>query len=810
MTGRYLLHRGAARGSHAERLGDLPAASRRFILGVIAAGVLVLALAATDARFDRPALFIQMLSLALLTATVKLWLPLSRSVSTLSVSNALTFASILLLDVGGTVVIGVVAAWGQCTFRPRSRNPLHRTLFSMATVGISAYAATIVFEAIMGSPAAASGQSRAEFVAAAPLLEVLRAIIPSAVVYFAVNSGLVAAVVALTTHQSIYRTFTGSYLWSAPSYFVAAGIGCAALFVDRFSQAWGVLVAVPLYLTYRSYRSVIARIEEERAQVRQLSDVQLATIEALALAIEVKDHTSHSHIQAFQVYAEGLAREVGAGEDEIRAIKTAALLHDIGNLAVPEYILGKPGPLTPEEFRKLQTHPRVGANIVESVPFPYPVSPLILSHHEHWDGSGYPERLAGERIPLGARVLKVVDFFTALLADRPYRPGRSFDRATGMLREHAGTTLDPTLVERFIAILPALHDTLQRLHASRMATCTGPRSTARGEALEDIADAQREAKVVHEIAQALGSSLRVDDTFHLVAEKLRLLLPYATCALFLANEAGKGTLYCVHASGLGGPELLRLPAARLEELAAAACGVLASASGSEAPPEYLAAPLALGEVLIGALAVYRDAPGRFGAEHRRLLHLIAQQAAPVVHNSLVFARTQEASLTDPLTGLPNRRALQQQLGAALARPVSSGQTTAVLLFDLDMLKHLNDTFGHRVGDRAILEVARRLDGMRRRTDLCARYAGDEFVMVLWDCDAVEVRARATALQEAVAALRLDIGPGGPVPLAVSVGAALCPHDGRTAEALIAVADQRMYEDKVQRKRRRTPVEPDAA
>lgn len=279
------------------------------------------------------------------------------------------------------------------------------------------------------------------------------------------------------------------------------------LFTDSLSNSWGALLAVPLYLTYRSYRSFIARIEDERAQVRQLSDVQLATIESLALAIEVKDHTSQSHIQRFQVYAEGLARAAHLGDDDIRAVKTAALLHDIGNLAVPEHILGKPGALSDEEFRRLQVHPRVGAGIVASVPFPYPVALLILTHHEHWDGSGYPQGLAGASIPIGARILTAVDFFTASSpSDRPYRPARSFGEALAMLRAEAGRSLDPALVETFADILPELEQRVRELHATALAQrqVVGRAAAAGQSALEEIAGTQREAKILYEIAQALG------------------------------------------------------------------------------------------------------------------------------------------------------------------------------------------------------------------------------------------------------------------------------------------------------------------
>ena len=178
-----------------------------------------------------------------------------------------------------------------------------------------------------------------------------------------------------------------------------------------------------------------------------MADLHLATIEALALAIDAKDQTSQLHIRRVQLYAAALARGLGMNENEIQGVKTAALLHDIGKLAVPEHILSKPGPLTPEEFQKIRAHPKVGADIVSSVPFPYPVAPLILSHHERWDGKGYPAGLKGEEIPLGARILSVVDYFDALMAERPYHKAMSSEAAIGLLQQEAGKGLDPSVVD---------------------------------------------------------------------------------------------------------------------------------------------------------------------------------------------------------------------------------------------------------------------------------------------------------------------------------------------------------------------------
>src|SRR5919197_5348551 len=226
------------------------------------------------------------------------------------------------------------------------------------------------------------------------------------------------------------------------------------------------VAAASLYVAHRAYGVYVRRIEGERRNAQRMSELHLATIEALALAIDAKDDTAPNHIRRVQSYATGLARVLGMSEDEIQGVKTAALLHDIGKLAVPEHILAKPGPLTPEEFQKIRAHPKVGADIVSSVPFPYPVAPLILSHHERWDGKGYPAGLRGSEIPLGARILSVVDYFDALMAERPYHRAMASDAAVALLQREAGAALDPVVVSTFIELLPSLQSEAARLECA--------------------------------------------------------------------------------------------------------------------------------------------------------------------------------------------------------------------------------------------------------------------------------------------------------------------------------------------------------
>jgi diguanylate cyclase (GGDEF)-like protein/putative nucleotidyltransferase with HDIG domain len=658
-------------------------------------------------------------------------------------------------------------------------------------------------------------------------------LVAAATTYFIVNTLTVATAIGLSTSQSVVKVWNENFLWSAPSYFVGATAAAAGswMMVGLSAHWLATLAAAPLYLTYRTYKVYLGRIEDEQRHVREMADLHLATIEALALAIDAKDQTSQSHIRRVQLYAASVARALGMSDNEVQGVKTAALLHDIGKLAVPEHILSKPGPLTPEEFQKIRAHPKVGADIVSSVPFPYPVAPLILSHHERWDGKGYPAGLEGEEIPLGARILSVVDYFDALMAERPYHRAMSAEAAVGLLRQEAGKGLDPTVVAKFIALLPVLQaeaskleQAIRKTHAEgdgpsmgRPATGLAPEPSKKN-VFEDIALAHREIYALYEIAQAMGTSLGVADTMALIAAKLSNLVPFSCAALFL-YDGDEDLLRCRFASGTDAeliqqlvvrsgegltgwvarnrrPLLNARPSADFEAAGLKATTTLQSA---------LVCPLLFDEQFIGALSVYHIDASYYRDDHRRLLDRVSEQAAAVIKNSMVFEQTRDDSLTDPLTGLPNTRFLFMHLTRELARADRLKSQVSLMVMDLDDFKEINDSHGHHVGDRALCEVARVLRAAIRPYDICVRYAGDEFIVVLSGCSAEEAEQKRQELQQEIARLLFEARPGRPLRLGLSIGTAVFPEDGDTYESLLAAADSRMYHDKAARKNKLSEI-----
>ena len=207
------------------------------------------------------------------------------------------------------------------------------------------------------------------------------------------------------------------------------------------------------------------------------------------------------------------------------------------------------------------------------------------------------------------------------------------------------------------------------------------------------------------------------------------------------------------------------------------------------------APLELDDRSVGALAFCHTTRGAYTADHRRLVLRVASQAAPVVTNAVAFERAEEQSRTDLLTGLPNRRHMEIQFAQELSRAQRRGGHVSVVLLDLDRFKQINDRFGHGAGDQALMAVARSLRAGLRSYDVCARLAGDEFVVVLADCNEEQAECKRVALQRDVASVEFRPAADRVVTLSISAGVATFPADGESPDALLAAADRRMYRNK---------------
>jgi diguanylate cyclase (GGDEF)-like protein len=793
-------------------MNQLSPGARVYLAGTIGVGACVAGVSLAFASFWNPALLVVLSFLATVTA-VLINLPASATARTLSATASCTvdLTTLLLLGPDSAMVVATSGAWSRASFRGHPDIPPFEILSRMGSQAIAMRAAGQVFLAAGGRAGHLNDWSWVLPYVAATLL------------YVALTTAARTALKSLTTRATLRSAWKQSLGWTVPAWLLGGGAApvCAVLLAK--SEMWLFPIAAgPVLVAYLVHRLYMRGIATQEGRLKEASSLHLATIEALAIAIDAKDRSSPSHIRREQVYAASLAREFGMSENEIQAVKTAALLHDIGKLAVPEHILSKPGPLTYEEFQKVRIHPQVGAEIIAGVPFPYPVAPLVLCHHERWNGTGYPAGLKGTEIPLGARVLAVVDYFEALTSERPFHGAMSYDAAIDILWQEAGKALDPVAVAHFVELLPSLQHVAPGPYAAYGAAtgATGlltPKETVaeadHRTALHDIALAHKEIYSLYEVSQAMGTSLGVADSMTMIASKLRNLVPFSACALFLTDKESDA-VRCRFATGTDADRLRQITVhegrgtigwvvAHREAVLNGRPSDDLEAAGLVPPATVLKSalvcPLVFNERVIGTLALYHVEPDHFTEESRRLASRVTEQAAAVVYNAIIFEQTQEDSLTDPLTGLPNTRFLFMHLSRELARSSRLGSSLALLVLDLDNLKDINDGYGHHVGDRALREVASVLRNAIRPYDICVRYGGDEFIVVLSECGVEECEAKRIELQRAVEALPFEARGGRRILMGISVGAAVFPLDGDTYEGLLATADSRMYRDKGFRK-----------
>jgi putative nucleotidyltransferase with HDIG domain len=402
-----------------------------FITLVIVLGWLELARTPFFWQSDDLAGFLVYFVIALLVSGLKLQLP--GVTGTISVCYFFVLIGIVSLNLSQVLVTGCSAVLVQYLWQSAKKLRLVQMLFNIASAAIAITISYAVFHS--------------SWLRSLPLeWSVMLALL--ACTYFASTTILVAAVISLTEGKSFGKVWRTSYLWAFPHYLL--GAATAGLFeVAKRHLGWqtSMLVVPVTYLVYRSYRLYLGRLEDEKKHAEETAALHLRTIESLALAIEAKDHTTHDHLQRVQVYAVEIGKELNLNETELQAVRAAALLHDIGKIAVPEHIICKPGKLTPEEFEKMKVHPVVGAEILARAQFPYPVVPIVRSHHERWDGSGYPDGLMGAEIPIGARILSAVDCLDALASDRQYRRALPLGKAMEMVAEQSGRSFDPRVVE---------------------------------------------------------------------------------------------------------------------------------------------------------------------------------------------------------------------------------------------------------------------------------------------------------------------------------------------------------------------------
>ncbi len=746
--------------------------------------------------------FIAYLTITTLTSLFRFGVP--TAAGTISISFIFILASTAHLSLGQTLVIGLAGTIAYNLREQKGKTDFLRLGFQCAVMVLGIESAYAVFKRmIILLPA-----------------EGLAAALPMAgTMLFLVTAFPMAATAALVEGEPLRKIWQQRYLWSLPYYLAGSALAGLLAGVRQMPIWQTALMIVPmLFLVYRAYGLQIDYFASEKKHAEELASLQMGMIEALALTIERKDITGIDQLRRMAVYAVGLGRAAGLDEEALKALRAAAVLHDIGQIAVPDHIIMKPGRLTPEEFDRLKLHPDVGAEIIERARFAYPVSPIVRAHHERWDGTGYPRGLSADNIPLEARILTAVDTFVALTSNRHYRRAMPLERAIDILHEESGRSLDPRVVDLLSSMYPALEE---EALSSQQDTAGLPwrddarleqPSSSAGKPMEfltSIAAARREEQEVLEFSRILGNSLNLHESLAALARNLRKAIPFSTMVLYMMRDRRLEAAF-IEGDNYALFKGLELQLGRgLTGRAVQERKPLIEADPSEdgyggRHPEKasrlhsaLCVPLDGAEGILGAITFYSEEHSSFGTQHLSLLLAIAPKVAVTVQNALRYSKAETQATHDFLTGLPNAGSLFTHLGNELARCGRNHTTLAIVLCDLDNFKQVNDRFGHLTGNKLLRAVGQTLKDNCREYDFVARLGGDEFVLLLPGATEEAVRARLSRLAATVTETGVQVC--GERLVSLSMGCAYYPADGTTTDELIKEADDRMYQDKSIRK-----------
>jgi putative nucleotidyltransferase with HDIG domain len=691
--------------------------------------------------------------------------------ATISVSETFVFTSVLLFGpAAGTITVAfdafIISFWAY-----KKGDPFYKIVFNVCALPLTIWVAAHLFFITAGiGPLVDTDDS-------VVIRHLLLPLLVFTIAYFFLNSWIITFAIALEKRLSPIKIWRENFVWLSLNYFGGASVAALLVSYTKDLDFTYLAVIVPLLVVlYFTFSMSMGRVEDANRHLTQLNSLYMSTIETLAMAIDAKDQITHGHIRRVQTYAVALAKAMGVTDEKlIRAVEAAALLHDMGKLAVPEYILNKPGPLTPAEFEKMKLHASVGADILSAIDFPYPVVPIVRHHHESWNGTGYPDGLAGAAIPIGARILSVVDCFDALTSDRPYRPRLPDRDAIRILLDRRGTMYDPLVVDTFIHLHPTLVAPFAADKDHPLLSITGaatPRAEGieRSVRLEDITASAGEVVALFALGQALDGRLTISEVGHITLGHVRRLVPHSFGVLF-AYLIASDELTAVYASGESASLLtgMRVPVGqRLTGWVAASRRTIRNSDpvldlGEAAktlvprPRSCLSTPLIASGKLAGVLTIYSAHADFFSEEHERLFEAVARQVASAVTRAM-------ASHVEPMApGAPTNS--QNEVTDRLP------DRTCVVL--IETAEHMQ----HSLVANELQSIAAALNDGASTNDVVFRRGARQLAIL---CNRLDEAAISRIIGRATAGT-----PG------VRFAVATTPRDGQSIDQLLASADQHL-------------------
>src|SRR5256714_3608811 len=600
-------------------------------------------------------------------------------------------------------------------------------------------------------------------------------------------------------HSHVLPVFIAPAVFMAAAYGFRAGAAIALftaataslpLFINGWDSYYGrtlvVLAVATMLCAYIPARVRRALLSEYETRRRQQEESYVATIGALAATLDAKDRYTEAHSRETAELAVNVGKRLGLQGDGLRLLEYGALLHDIGKIGIPGYILQKPGPLTPEEFAIMREHPVIGERILASVPFLAPLGPIVRAEHERWNGSGYPDGLKGEEIPIEARIIHACDAFHAMASDRSYRKALPLTEIVAEFRKETGHQFDPRVVD---VMLQLIEQEPPQIKAQPQAAgqpvpdvvLSGPRSWA------------QHMQTIEALGQQLARATSVADICNRIGETIIALVPHDQCRVLVMND-DRTRLEIAYLRGTDREEYRGVTAQNAAVdvgegiagwVAESRRGVVlgdtehhpkaAHVSGTEVVDEsMLAVPVVFEDQILAVIVVLKLGLNQYSLDQLRLLTILANQAAVSMANARLIERLAAAATIDALTGLMNRAAFEEGLNKQLLRPQS---WRTMLTLDVVNLRETNQAYGHRAGDAVLKRVARAIRTSIRGGDLASRWIGDNFAILAPGIDAAQAQLLAKRVETALESERIS----------VRWGIAEYHGDGQTAQDLVTAA-----------------------
>ncbi len=797
----------------------LPLSARAYIALIISAGIFFTAL---NYSIFPPHITYELIFFLALTAVAGIFKVSLPFFGTLSIAYIFVFTTLLVFGVTESILASIVSSLMASLFNVRKRNPLYRVLFNISATALTSAGAANIFIIMRGTPGTIS------------IPRDLIAVFSYTFAFYVINTFLVSAAISLSGSGSIITIWRENYLWTAINYFIAGS--SIALLLAHLMLSFNVylfMLSLPIiYISYYSFKIYLSKLEKDKKHSKELADLYLSIIEALAFAIDAKDQTTERHLRRVQNLALGIAKEMKMEKNEFEALKAASLLHDIGKIAVPEYILNKPGKLTPEEFKSMNAHSDIGADILETVKFPYPLGPIVRHHHEKYDGSGYPEGLKETEIPLGARILAIVDCYDALTTDRPYRKALSRREVVQYMEREAGRLFDPKLVEIMLGNLEKFDISYQDLEASEEkireeifphsgSSAAGAeifQTSEKGTDHHDMTSSHfpyREVFDMYETVQSFERSLDVDDLFLLITSKLRKLIHFKSCILFVTDDQKRILIpRCIN--GEISPHLKDLKIGFGEKLSGWALlhdqpyigrfhRVPLERDGTRSDLEdlfhvkelehlknSLVFPLSIDGDKIGVLSFYDSEENEYGAEQMNILKSLSKFLAPAIKNTFLNSTYRGKVYTDLLTGLPSTDYLFISFEREALRAQESFKKMVAFRLELIDFDEVKRNYGMHVRRKIIISAARYLKEHVRSKDLSVRFGFHEFIVLIPSLESKDIPVIVKRTKEQLSRMNLNVSKSAATSMSVKVriGHAIYPDDGETIESLLNIANDR--------------------